>query len=227
MHQEDALPQASADHARRWLTLEDLDEPSRDHDRASVHESHPNREGARAADAEELAEVEGLPRALVASAVTPVAEIMVRNVFCATPDMGLDAVTYVLLDQGISGAPVVDEHGRPIGIVSKTDLLRELRESCRRSARAAVLGERAEHLSVDGSPQAREAPEARRVYDVMTPMVFWLPEDAPVSRAAALMAYESVHRIPVVNHQGKVTGVVSTLDVLRWIAQRSGYDIPR
>ncbi|MCK6548896.1 CBS domain-containing protein [Myxococcota bacterium] len=192
-----------------------------------MHEPHP-RDGE---DEDEggRAEVAEWSRALVALAATPVAEIMVRNVFCATPQMDLDALTYVLLDQGISGAPVVDEHGRPIGVVSKTDVLRALRDASRRSARALLTPERAGHGGVDGSPHARdgEALATQRVYDVMTPMVFWLPEDAPISRAAALMAYEGVHRIPVVNHQGKVTGVVSTLDVLGYVARLQGYEIPR
>ena len=45
--------------------------------------------------------------------------------------------------------------------------------------------------------------------------------------AAALMAFEGVHRIPVVDDAGRVSGVITTLDVLRWLAQEEGYLAPR
>lgn len=160
--------------------------------------------------------------------LTPVAEIMTRNVFCAKPDMSLENLAYVMLDQSISGAPVVDDAGKPIGVISKTDVLRELRE--RAELEKATWRER------DSSSKQQRARSTglhmhtlseRNVQDAMTPLVYWLPEDASISQASALMAYERVHRIPIVNKTGKVVGVVSTLDILRWIARRKGYLIPR
>jgi len=67
---------------------------------------------------------------------------------------------------------------------------------------------------------------ARIVEDVMTPFAFSLPSDAPVSRAAALMAYEGIHRLAVVSHDGTLVGVVTSLDIMRWLAQRAGYVVP-
>jgi CBS-domain-containing membrane protein len=60
----------------------------------------------------------------------------------------------------------------------------------------------------------------------MLPIVFCLSEAASISQAAALMAFESVHRIPIVDKRGRIMGVVSTLDILRWMARREGYLIP-
>jgi CBS domain-containing protein len=129
---------------------------------------------------------------------TPISEIMTKKVFCATPDMPLEALAHVMLDQEIGGTPVVDDSDRPIGVITKTDLLRELEDfdSC-------------------------------TVLDAMTPIVYWLPEDACISQAAALMAYEHVHSIPVVSKAGRITGIVSTLDILRWFARRRGFLIPK
>jgi CBS domain-containing protein len=60
----------------------------------------------------------------------------------------------------------------------------------------------------------------------MTPVTFVLPENASIAQAAALMAYEGVHRIPVVSCSGDIVGLVSSLDVLRWLGQASGYLVP-
>lgn len=158
---------------------------------------------------------------------TPVSEIMARKVFCATPEMTLATIACAMLDQAISGAPVVDSAGRPIGIISKTDLLRAMHDP-------SVLGFSSwdpwrDSQKPHGREDARslEVLSRRTALDAMTPIVYWLPEEASISQAAALMAYEHVHRIPIVNHSGKVTGLVSTLDILRWLARRRGYLIPR
>lgn len=130
--------------------------------------------------------------------LTPVSEIMSRGVVQVKPDLGLDALEELMLSHSISGAPVVDDHGRPIGIVSKTDLLRR-----------------------SGGPQGPRG----TVRDVMMRTAYCLAENEPIARAAGLMAFEGVHRVPIVGHDGAVVGVVSPLDVMRWLARQHGYPI--
>jgi CBS domain-containing protein len=62
--------------------------------------------------------------------------------------------------------------------------------------------------------------------DVMSPVAFSLPESSNIGQAAALMAFEAVHGLPVVADAGEVVGIVSALDILRWFGQCSGYLIP-
>lgn len=138
--------------------------------------------------------------------VKRVAEVMSRDVVCVRADLGVACVRELLLSRGFSGAPVVDEGGRPIGVVSKTDLLRERFE-------AAAGG------AADGTG-------ARCAGDVMTPIAMTLVETAPIYEAAALMARHGVHRVPIVTHDGRLVGVVSSLDMLRWIAWENGYLVP-
>jgi len=56
--------------------------------------------------------------------------------------------------------------------------------------------------------------------------VLTLPELAPVSEAAALLANEGVHRAPVVGREGRVVGIVTVLDLLRWLVQQDGQLMP-
>jgi CBS domain-containing protein len=135
------------------------------------------------------------PRKVLPTAadLTPISAVMTADVVCVTPDLTLDALLAILLERNFSGAPVVDGEGRPIGVVSKTDLLRE-----------------------------GQLPQTT-VGDAMMPLVFTLAETAPLSQAAALMVEEGVHRLPVVSAEGRVVGLLSSFDVMRWIARESGY----
>jgi CBS domain-containing protein len=129
---------------------------------------------------------------------TMVGSIMTATPVCVRPDVRLNDVTDLLLERGFSAVPVVDPEGRAIGIVSKTDLLRHARE---RGARDAI------------------------VERVMMPIVFAVEETASMGDAAALMAGEGVHRLPVIDVEGKVVGVLSALDLVRWLGQLAGYHL--
>jgi predicted transcriptional regulator len=130
--------------------------------------------------------------------LTPVGEIMAKDVIAVTPELGIESLQELLLAQGITGAPVVDSHGRPVGIVSKTDILSQ-----------------------------RDTPggDTVKVRDIMTQTKFCVSENDSIATAAGLMAFEGVHRLPVVGARGLVVGVVSPLDVMRWLARQHGYTI--
>jgi CBS domain-containing protein len=125
---------------------------------------------------------------------TPVQEAMTRTVLAVQADLTLERARKLFLERDIGGAPVVDDEGRPLGILSKTDLLR---------AGAGTL-----------------------VADAMSRNVLTLPELAPISEAAALLAAEGVHRAPVLSREGRVVGIVTVLDLLRWLAQQDGQLMP-
>ena len=136
--------------------------------------------------------------ALRGSPDDPISSIMTRKVICARPEMDASLLRARLVERGVSGAPVVDDWGRVLGVVSKTDLVEH-----------EVTSERGK----------------RTVADIMMPMVFTLPPEAPIGQAAALMAYEGVHRVVVVDHKGCVVGLVSTLDIARWLGWCARYAV--
>ncbi len=105
----------------------------------------------------------------------------------------------LLTRRGISGAPVIDEAGRPVGVVSRADILVHDRETVDYVAPA----------------DDEEKTGADRVRDIMTPAVFCVPPDAPASRVVREMTELKVHRLFVVDELGVLIGVISVLDVLR------------
>jgi CBS domain-containing protein len=149
-------------------------------------------------------ECTGTPQASVpaSSLGTRVSDVMTPSVVCVRPDLSIQAVHEMFLDKHIRAAPVIDDHGKPIGMVSQSDLLaaRNLRRSMEASTRLPEI--------VEG---------------IMTPLVFALREHASLSQAAGLMAIEGVHHIMVVAANGEIVGVLSAVDVLRWVAERDGY----
>jgi CBS domain-containing protein len=133
---------------------------------------------------------------------------MTPTVICVKADFGLEQLTALLIERGISGAPVIDDAGKPVGIVSKTDLLRERFIEGDTSVELPNWLEDSFHLDRSGGIVA----------DVMMPVAFTLRETDSIARAAALMSEEHIHRVPVVNLDGRVVGIVTTFDLARWIA---------
>lgn len=129
---------------------------------------------------------------------TPLWRVMRPGVICVRTDLGIDTLMSLFVGFELRAVPVVDEAGRPVGVVSRSDLV--------------------DHW------YHRET--AQTVADVMMYIAFTLCEDTSLSHAAALMAYERVQRIPVVSFEGKVVGIVSAMDVVRWLAQHDGYVVP-
>jgi len=105
-----------------------------------------------------------------------------------------------VIEGGFNGVPVVDEGGKPIGIVTQADLVRHHYEN---------------ETASDRTPST--------VGDIMKDVPFTLNEGASVSQAAALMSLGSMSRIPVVDSMGRVVGILSSLEVLYWLACETGY----
>ncbi len=120
-----------------------------------------------------------------------VRDIMTTDVFTLVASTSIDDAARSLTFHQVSGAPVLD-HGRIVGVVSKSDLV---------------------------DPRHRAGVEKPIVRDAMTKVVHAVrPGDAAMS-AVRLMVNENVHRAVVVNDQGKLVGIVSPMDVMRALAR--------
>jgi CBS domain-containing protein len=160
-------------------------------------------------------------------AKTPLAEIMTRTVICVETTTTLDDVLDLLVRHSIGGMPVVDADGRAVGIVSRADVLRSHHEhgDTKEMRRVTVRPKERGIAGLEPGIRVLE-PEPVTAGDVMTPVVLALHERSNIGQAASLMAFEGVHRLPVVADDGEVVGILSALDVLRWFGRRSGYLIP-
>lgn len=130
-------------------------------------------------------------------AAPTVGEIMSDDVTCVHADVLVEDAARVLDEQLIGAVPVVDDAFRPIGVLSKTDIVRIEAHSDR--------------------------PAPAIVRRVMTPLTRTLPPTAPLWEAAAVMGYESFHHIVVIDSRSTVIGILSSLDIVKWFARREGW----
>jgi CBS domain-containing protein len=121
-----------------------------------------------------------------------------------------EAVAF-LIDKGYSGAPVIDEAGRPVGVLSRTDILVHDR------ARTSVHEYYDQPNLKEKLPKGFHVENVDRtpIRDLMTPVVFSVRPSAPASRVVADMLDLKVHRLFVVSENGVLVGVISALDVLK------------
>jgi CBS domain-containing protein len=149
-----------------------------------------------------------------------IAEIMSHRVLSATADVSIETLTSVLLDNHIGCVPIVDDRQRPIGMVTKHDLV-QFQFYNEGNEEVVVAHRRSHPVGEPGLHQFQVA--IATAGQVMLPLAITLSERATVAHAAALMATEGIHHIVVVDLHGKLIGVVSSLDIARWLARNDGY----
>lgn len=124
-----------------------------------------------------------------------------------------------LADRGFGAAPVINEAGRPVGVVSKSDIVRYQREETRCASRVVPSDGEAVAVTADGERLDTgfeiERPDRTPVRQIMTPLVFSVSDRAAAREVVAQMLERNVHRVFVVDDTGVLVGVITAIDVLR------------
>ena len=134
-------------------------------------------------------------------------ELMSPNPISINADAPIDEATALLTDRGFGAAPVIDEAGRPVGVISRADILIHERERLHRLRPSTDI--RGAH------GYAVEEIDPTRVLDVMTPAVFSVSPETSVDKIVEQMRELRVHQLYVVDPDGSLIGVISALDVVR------------
>jgi CBS domain-containing protein len=137
------------------------------------------------------------PSRLCLSAETA-ADLMAPNPVSIRADATAPEASTFLSGKGFSAAPVIDEAGRPVGVLSLADLV--------------VHGQAA---AIPASGRGDDRTSRPLVRDVMTPTVFSVAPETPAGTVVEQMLGLQVHHLFVVDQGGVLIGVISTLDVLR------------
>jgi len=145
-------------------------------------------------------------------------QLIVRDVMTAEPKSvrettSLSETAQQLLSSIFTGLPVLDEQNRPMGVITQGDMIRK-------GGLPLRLGLLAE------SDQNRlnavlKRIESKQAAEVMTSPAVIISEDQPLAEAVDLMLAKGVKRLPVVDKSGRLTGILSRLDIFRTVMKKA------
>lgn len=150
-----------------------------------------------------------------------VKDVMQSEVLAVDADWPLDKLAGFLVDNSISGAPVTDEKGELVGVVSLTDLVRHSsmteKDTETASTHDVYLYELERHMSHEELRVFHTQYESPiQVREIMTPMIFKVSEEDSLQDVAATMLKGRIHRV-FVTRGSTLTGIVTALDMLQVI----------
>ena len=125
-------------------------------------------------------------------------DVMTRQPICCEPGDSVSRVAEIMKQQDVGSLPVVDSHSsrRLVGIITDRDLVTKIVAGHREVATATVQ-------------------------DAMTSNPASCGEDEDVNSAVSLMAERQVRRMPVVDRQGRLTGIIAQADIATRIHRAS------
>jgi CBS domain-containing protein len=142
-----------------------------------------------------------------------VLDVMTRNPESVACDRPLIDAARLLLSSIFTGLPVVDEKGRPKGVITQGDLIRKGGLPLRPG------------LISESDPGLREdllkILDGKIAQEVMTEPAITIREDRPLSEAVDRMLAQHVKRLPVVDGSGRLTGIVSRIDIFRTVMREA------
>lgn len=139
-------------------------------------------------------------------------EIMTRSVITVSPDTDVYDAGRTLIKHKISGMPVVDNENRVIGMLSIADLL-----SLAGIPRGHVFNDVVmKYILNRPTPQHRQG---KKVKDIMSTSVISVHPDTTAKKIAAILDRKGLKRVPVVDEENRLIGIVSRADILRIICK--------
>ena len=141
-------------------------------------------------------------------------QMMSRHVITIGADADLVDAIKTMLKHGVSGLPVVDQAGKLVGILSKSDFLRRAEIGTeRKRGRLLTFLAGPDKVAFDFKRE-----HGRNVGEIMTPKPATITADTPVEEIARIMESRHVRRLPVMNGD-KIVGIVTHSDFLPVIAR--------
>lgn len=149
------------------------------------------------------------------------AEIMSTKVVPISKDMPLSEAFKMFHKYQVSAFPVVDADAKYVGVISQTDLIPMLKpindlQDASLAGRGAMATTTSEKVTF---PPYRFLLQGK-VEEVMTPSSFVFHQKVPVREIANMMKRLKIHRVYITGNDFQLLGVISTLDIVRLLAQR-------
>ncbi len=143
------------------------------------------------------------------------ADLMSENPISLRADASVQEAIALMTDRGFAAAPVIDDTGRPIGVVSVTDILVHDREYVRYLKSDATVTADLRNRSSLPEDMGIEIVDRTPISEIMTPAVFTIRPDTSAAEVVRTMLARKVHHLFVADESGVLVGVISMGDILR------------
>jgi CBS domain-containing protein len=147
-------------------------------------------------------------------------EIMTKPALGVHSSDTVKSVLELLAEKRISGVPVVDENNKIIGIISDTDILRYAHQISvvPLSNLSGWISPYADISDLASVRKGFELLHRTTVEQIMTKKVYSADQDAPANKVAELMNRRKINRVPVVDADGKLVGIITRSDMVQCMA---------
>jgi CBS domain-containing protein len=144
------------------------------------------------------------------------ADLMSANPISLRENASVQEAIALMTDRGFHAAPVIDEGGRPIGVVSVTDILIHDREyvGYLKTRDVTVASDLRAHASLPDD-MGIEIVDRTVVGEIMTPTIFTIRDTALAGDVVQAMINKQVHHLFVADEGGVLVGVISASNILK------------
>jgi CBS-domain-containing membrane protein len=136
-------------------------------------------------------------------------QLMNRQVIAFNRETSLDEVARVMAENNFSGAPVIDDSGTVVGVISEKDFMYCIAGKGARSFLSVILE------CIRCSKCVTQTIEGKNAEDIMSSPAITITETTPVIDIIQLFSRHAVNRVPVVDAAGHICGIITRADLLK------------
>ncbi len=143
-------------------------------------------------------------------------DIMTREVITVSPGDDVEKAARLLLENNISGLPVITEDGRVAGMISEADIIFRQKKVDAPSY-SVILGAVVYLKSPQRYIEELKRTVALTVEELMNKNLHTVGPEATVEEISTVMVEKGVNRVPVVDEKGRLLGIVTRQDIIRTV----------
>ncbi len=153
---------------------------------------------------------------------TTARDVMTRNILKVKEEMTVHELATFLTENEITGAPVENQNGKLVGVVSVWDIALTEAEQATievEHSNSDIYSGVKRRLNREEALTLHMEDEGLQVKDIMTSVAYSVPEDTPVCEIAKTMIAGRVHRL-LVTKNNHMVGIVTTMDLLKLLTKK-------
>lgn len=143
-----------------------------------------------------------------------VGEIMPKKFISVSEDSDINSAIDLLAENGVTCAPVVNDDNIVTGFISDSDIL-----TSAGAVKKHIFRDVIRHLIGEPTPHLHGTIDAKKIKDIMTSPAIVVSFDNSIKKAAEIFNEKRIKRMPVINKDGKLEGVISTTDIIKYIGK--------